>query len=160
MQIRDVNADDIDDVLELNEASVPHVNSIDREQMTWFARHARYFRVAVVDGRPAGFLIGLQPGLEYGSPNYRWFSEHYDRFAYIDRVAVAGYARRRNVASQLYADFAGRMRAHADVLTCEVNIRPPNESSMAFHVQQGFRQVARQDTEGGSKEVALMEKKL
>ena len=28
MQIRDVNANDIDDVLELNEASVPHVNSI------------------------------------------------------------------------------------------------------------------------------------
>ena len=160
MQIRDVTTDDIDDVLELNEASVPHVSSIDREQMAWFARHAQYFRVALLNNRLAGFLIGLRPGLDYGSPNYRWFSEHYENFAYIDRVAVAGHSRRRQVASLLYADFADRMGGSTDVLTCEVNIRPPNESSMVFHQRQGFAQVGSQVTEGGLKKVALMEKRL
>lgn len=160
MHIRDVTNDDLDAVLALNEASVPHVNSIDRGQMEWFAQHARYFRVVTLDDGLAGFLIGLLPGLDYASLNYRWFSDHYERFAYIDRVAVAADARRRRIASRLYEDFAETMRGQADVLTCEVNIRPPNASSMAFHLQHGFVQVASQTTEGGSKEVALMEKTL
>jgi len=45
-------------------------------------------------------------------------------------------------------------------MTCEVNIRPPNESSMRYHEIHGFRQVASQETEGGKKMVAMMEKVL
>jgi len=45
-------------------------------------------------------------------------------------------------------------------MTCEVNIRPPNESSMRYHEMHGFVQVATQETEGGLKKVALLEKKL
>jgi len=98
--------------------------------------------------------------LNYDSPNYQWFSRHYDDFGYIDRVAVDRSARRSGVASALYDDFRTFMSRDVDVLTCEVNLRPPNETSMRFHERQGFRVVARQKTEGGSKEVALMEKKL
>ena len=43
-------------------------------------------------------------------------------------------------------------------MTCEVNIRPPNDGSMHFHERLGFRQVASQEIDGGKKEVALMEK--
>lgn len=160
MQIRDVSNNDLDAVLALNEASVPHVNSIDRAQMEWFAQHAPYFRVATLADGLAGFLIGLLPGQDYASLNYRWFNDHYERFAYIDRVAVAANARRLRIASHLYDDFGETMREHADVLTCEVNLRPPNPSSMAYHLRYGFVQVGSQATEGGSKEVALLEKTL
>ncbi len=160
MQIRDVQASDIDDVLALNEASVPHVSSISRTDMQWFAEHAHHFRVAVLDTKLAGFMIGLRPGLPYSSLNYRWFSENYDDFGYVDRVAVAEFARRKRIASTLYEDFAGQLVGEVGVMTCEVNIRPPNESSMRYHERHGFRRVASQETEGGSKEVALMEKKL
>ena len=160
MQIQNVNADDLADVLALNEAAVPHVNSIDLEQMQWFAANAFFFKIARIDGRLAGFLIGLRPGLDYGSENYRWFCENYNDFGYIDRVAVDAAARRFGVASRLYEEFEQALGDEVDVMTCEVNTRPPNESSMRYHETHGFRRVATQETEGGSKEVALLEKKL
>jgi predicted GNAT superfamily acetyltransferase len=159
MQLSDITEADLDTVLALNEASVPHVNSIDLDQMRWFASNASYFRVARVDGKFAGFLIGLRPGLDYGSENYRWFCDHYGDFGYVDRVAVDESARRFGVASRLYDDFANELRGDVDCMTCEVNIRPSNESSMRYHETHGFVQVATQETEGGSKKVALLEKK-
>jgi len=160
MQLLDITDTDLDSVLALNEASVPHVSSIDLDQLRWFASNAFYFRIARVSGRFAGFLIGLRPGLDYSSENYRWFSENYTDFGYIDRVAVDHDARRFGVASRLYDDFARKLRGHVDCMTCEVNLRPPNISSMRYHESHGFVQVASQETEGGSKEVALLEKKL
>lgn len=160
MQLSDVCSADLETVLALNEASVPHVNSIDLEQMRWFAENAFYFRIARIDDRLAGFLIGLRPGLDYGSENYRWFSEHYADFGYVDRVAVDRTARRFGVASHLYDDFAASLRGKVDHMTCEVNVRPPNESSMRYHETHGFKRVATQETEGGAKEVALLEKTL
>ncbi len=160
MEIKDVSRDDLEEVLRLNEDSVPHVSRIDLAQMEWFASNANYFRVVRHERDLAGFLIGLRPGLPYSSPNYRWFSENYSDFGYIDRVAVSAAARRKGIASRLYQDFAGSLRGKVNVMTCEVNIRPPNESSMRYHERQGFVRVATQETEGGKKEVALLEKKL
>ena len=160
MQILDITAEDLVDVSALNEASLPHVSNMDPEQTQWFAAIAHYFRVARIDGQLAGFLIGLRPGVDYMSENYQWFCRNYADFAYIDRVAVDTAFRRLGVASALYDDFAESVRGEVDVLTCEVNRRPPNESSMHYHELHGFRQVASQQTEGGKKEVAMMEKKL
>ena len=160
MQISDIGAADIEKALELNESSVPHVSSISLNEMRWFADHAHYFRVARIDGELAGFLIGLRPGLPYTSPNYTWFCDNYNDFGYVDRVAVAESVRRKRVASTLYDDFAETLAGKVEVMTCEVNIRPPNESSMRYHELHGFARVATQETEGGKKEVALLEKKL
>ena len=160
MNISDVTTADLEDVWRLNEDSVPHVSSVDLTEMQWFANHAHYFRVAMRDEQLAGFLIGLRPGLPYGSLNYRWFSENYRDFGYVDRVAVSQSARRLGVATRLYRDFASTLDNSVGVMTCEVNIRPANESSMRYHEQHGFVQVGTQETEGGKKEVALMEMKL
>lgn len=160
MQATDIADSDLADILALNEASVPHVGRIDMDAMRWFARHAEYFRIVRLDQRLAGFLIGLGPGLDYASPNYRWFARRHTYFGYVDRVAVAPEARRLGVASLLYRDYAARLRGHVPVMTCEVNLRPPNESSMTYHKRHGFRQVGTQETEGGKKEVALLEKLL
>ncbi|MDX1508820.1 MAG: GNAT family N-acetyltransferase [Woeseiaceae bacterium] len=158
--IRDVREKDLDQVLELNESCVPAVNSVPLEQMQWFAEHAAYFRVAAADDVVGGFLVGLRPGTSYASPNYRWFCDNYPDFAYVDRVAVAEVARRQGLASRFYDDFRDSISDSVDVMTCEVNIRPANESSMRFHEQYGFRQVASQETDGGDKEVALMVRPL
>jgi predicted GNAT superfamily acetyltransferase len=160
MQLSDISVADLDEVLALNEASVPHVSSFDLEQLRWFTEQAFYFRVAHVDDRFAGFLIGIRPGINYNSENYRWFCENYSDFGYIDRVAVAPEARELGIASALYEDFANELRGHAQVMTCEVNIRPANATSMRFHERHKFVQVASQETENGCKEVALMEKRL
>lgn len=159
MKIQEIEQSDFIEVLRLNEESVPHVSWISRAELQWFSDNAAFLRIAKIDDRFAGFLIGLRPGTEYASPNYRWFCDNYDDFAYVDRVAVSEWARRRGVAESLYAAFA-RSQSGAAVMTCEVNIRPPNETSMLYHERMGFRQVGSQETNGGEKEVAFMEKKL
>ena len=158
--IRDVMESDLDEILSLNEEVVPAVNSIPIEEMCWFAEHAAYFRVVTADDRLASFLIGMRPGTSYKSLNYRWFCEHYEDFAYIDRIAVASHARRQGLATKMYDDFKDSVSDSVEVMTCEVNLQPPNESSMRFHERYGFSQIASQMTEGGRKEVALMVKML
>ena len=159
-QITNVTPRDLDEVLDLNESEVPQVGKVDIGRMHWFAEHATYFRVAKNDGQLGAFLIGLRPGIGYDSLNYRWFCERYNDFAYVDRVAVATHARRRGLASLLYDDFAAAMPTTVRFMTCEVNIEPPNEQSMRFHTQLGFREVGTLATEGGRKKAALLLKDL
>ncbi len=159
LTLRDALAEDLDEVLALNEANVPAVGKVSIEKMHWFREHAHYFRIVVAEDRLAAFLIGLRPGTRYESSNYRWFCDNYDDFAYVDRIAVSDQARRLGLASRLYEDFATAM-AGAGVMTCEVNILPPNPSSMRFHERRGFRQVGTIEYEPGAKAVALMELRL
>ncbi len=153
--LRKVEEPDLEHILQLNEAAVPAVNSVDLLQMRWFADHAAYFGVALRDGDIAGFLIGMRPGTTYASLNYRWFCDRYDDFGYIDRVAIASGARRLGLATRLYQDFDASLPPSVGLLTCEVNIVPPNESSMRFHEDFGFRTVGTQTLQNERKQVAL-----
>lgn len=156
--LRRVEDADLEAVLRLNEAAVPAVNSVGLDQMCWFAAHAAYFNVATRDGRFAAFLVGMRPGTGYASPNYRWFCDAYEDFGYIDRVAVAADARRLGLATRLYRDFEASLPHSVTVMTCEVNILPPNKSSMRFHENYGFRKVGTQTLDDGQKRVAMMAK--
>jgi len=158
--IRDVTAEDLDAVLGLNQAEVPHVGSIDARKLRWYADNAHYFRVASSDDLLAAYLVGFRAGSDYDSPNYRWFDDRYADFAYVDRVAAAPFARRSGIATRLYDDFAASTPASVTIMTCEVNLRPPNESSMAFHRRQGFRQVGTLTAKDGSKQVAMLVRNL
>ena len=157
--LRNASVEDLEEVLALNEANVPDVGAVSIEKMHWFRDHAHYFRIAIAGERLAAFLIGLRPGTTYESTNYRWFCDNYDDFAYVDRIAVSRHARRLGLASRLYDDFAAAM-TEVEVMTCEVNILPPNPSSMRFHERMGFRRVGTIEYEPGAKAVALMERKL
>jgi predicted GNAT superfamily acetyltransferase len=158
--IRDVREEDLNDVLILNEEVVPAVNSVPLETMQWFAAHAAYFRVAMIDERLGAFLVGMRPGIAYQSPNYQWFSKRYEDFGYIDRVAVAQHARRLGLGSAMYDDFRRSLPPAVEVMTCEIYTEPPATTSMRFHERYGFSQIDSQKTEGGKKEVALMAKSL
>jgi len=158
--LRDVEDSDLELVLQMNEIAVPAVSSIDIVQMRWFATHAAYFRVATREDVIGAFMIGMRPGTDYASPNYRWFCDAYDDFGYVDRIVVATEARRHGLATRIYRDFEAALPAEVTALTCEVNIEPPNESSMQFHERFGFERVGSQKTDGGAKEVALLAKEL
>ncbi len=156
--LRRVEEADLEAVLQLNEAAVPAVSSVGLEEMRWFATHAAYFKVATRDGQFAGFLIGMRPGTAYASPNYRWFCDAYEDFGYIDRIAIASGARRLGLATRLYQDFEASLPPSAAVMTCEVNILPPNESSMRYHENYGFHRVGTQTLDDGQKQVAMLAK--
>ena len=120
---------------------------------------------AIVDSIPehsnlAGFLIGMTPGVPYGSGNFKWFLERSDDFFYIDRIAVSPWFRKRGIAARLYADAERYARSiAAKRLTLEVNVRPRNDVSLAFHERMGFTGLDERETEYGSR-VLLMEKML
>lgn len=157
MPIEDATEQDLPAIHALNQAEVPAVSDITFAELEWFFAHAAGLRVARIDGALAGFLLGLGPGLDYASPNYRWFSARYPDFYYIDRLAVDAAWRRRGVARALYEDAELRAgRAGAPLLACEVNERPRNDASLAFHEALGFEPVGRQETDAGGKAVVML----
>jgi len=161
--IRLVETGDLNEILELNNAAVPAVNGLQRSDLDWFAEHAHSFLVKpTADGKVAGYMVGLHgPGVGYESLNYKWFSERYDRFVYVDRIVVAEAGRGQGVGRALYDEFATRGRAGGhSVMLAEVNIKPRNEVSLRFHDLYGFVSVGEQDTERGTKRVVMLEKRI
>ena len=155
-RVRDAEDADVAAVYAINEANVPHVNSISPARFRDFIVQAAYFRIALLGTDLAGYLVAFSPGAPYDSLNFLWFQQRYEEFIYIDRIAVAAGSRRRGVASVLYRDFFGFAGPRTGLVTCEVNTRPVNTESMAFHKTFGFREVGTQETDGGAKTVSLL----
>ncbi len=156
LELEPLKTTHLDEVLALNQASLPHVNSLLPADLEHLRFQAHYASVAVFNGRLAGFLIALDPAACYDSPNYLWFCERYLSFLYIDRMVIAPEARRNGVGLHLYQ----KLEAHArdkgiPILTCEYNLRPLNSASRLFHEECGFFEVGRQETEHGAKTVSL-----
>lgn len=148
-------------LLALNDAALPHVNSIPLAKLEHLHRQSAYLGVARdAVGDTAGFLLALTETADYDSMNFGYFRRSYARFMYVDRIVVSAAHRRLGVGAALYADLALQIAADCPLLTCEVNVRPPNPGSMAFHRQMGFEPVGEQDTEGGEKRVCLLAKRL
>jgi uncharacterized protein len=135
-RIRSGTDADLEQVLTLNQASVPEVGPLDAGRLRRLVEQAAAFRVAEVDGTVAGFIVALHEGADYDSPNYRWFAARHDRFLYVDRVAVAAGRRGLGLGRRFYEELlAGTDRP---VLCAEVNVRPRNDASLAFHARLGF----------------------
>ena len=160
MIVRDAVDGDHAAVLELNNGTTPNVNALTADQFAWIVAHAGYFRVAVDGAGVAGFVIAFPPGLDYWSLNYRWFTEYYrgEGFFYLDRIVVAARARQSGVGRALYDDIDRFANGRWPRIALEVNLRPPNPGSLAFHERLGFRRVGVREEDGGAKAVALMER--
>jgi predicted GNAT superfamily acetyltransferase len=159
--IRNATPNDLETVLVLNESVMPHVSSISIADMQDFLAKAVYFRVACdAEDQVVAFLIGLAPDTEYSSLNFRWFCDHYENFAYVDRIAVATSTRRQGVAEALHQDFSNATDEWAQHLVCEVNLLPANPGSMAFHHRLGFNQVGTLETHNGTKKVVFLLKNI
>ncbi len=158
MRLRVMRESDIPAVAALNTAADPEVQDIGEDGLRALFGMCD---VALVATDPAGeilaFVMSLGPGHPYASENYRWFEERGVRHQYIDRIVVSPRAKGTGLGSALYASVLERARERGALeVTCEVNLDPPNPTSIAFHERLGFRRLAEQDTRNGSVRVALM----
>jgi predicted GNAT superfamily acetyltransferase len=151
---------DIDAALELNNLNAPAVGEIDRTQLEFLIEHSLYSFAIGADMLHA-FCITFAPGAPYTSVNYQWFSQNYSEFVYLDRIVVSEKMRNNSLGAKLYAAVEQRMIKDrcAPILTCEVNLNPPNLGSIRFHNRIGFREVGQQESKPGLT-VSLLAKNL
>ena len=164
LRLRSFRPDDLTSIHAINESAYPAVGT---ETLDDLGHIARSSLIALVVDEPdtatiAGFCLVLAPGADYESMNYRWFSGRYDDFVYLDRVAIAPAFQRRGVGQQMYAEverLAAERRPGATHFTLEVNLRPRNDRSLAFHAALGFEEVGQHETDYGAL-VSLMARPL
>ena len=155
-EIRPAQASDHSAILALNLESEAMMSPLDAARLQQLDAESAYHRVLCEDGRVIAFLLAFREGADYDSPNYLWFAQRYDRFLYIDRIAVAASHQGRRLGALLYEDLFAFARGHGvDAVTCEFYVQPPNEASRRFHAGFGFREVGTQWVAGGSKQVSL-----
>lgn len=159
--IRDAAVADHEDLRRVNVANEPEVGPLDVQRLALFSRAAARFRVVVAGDEVAGIFVGLTEGLDYDSPNYRWFSDRHASFAYVDRIALQTAVRGRGCADALYEDFESWAGDTGRPCVCaEVNTNPPNPRSLRFHERRGFVVVDEIAPYGDDERVAMVEKVL
>lgn len=162
MLLRPYRTEDLPHVHAINQAEVPAVAEETIDALGHIADESVIAIVAEDDGTIAGFCLVLRPGADYDSGNFLWFCDRYEEFVYLDRIAIAPDFRRRGLGRAMYTEveqLAAERCPTAGHFTLEVNLRPRNDTSLAFHDALGFVEVGQRETEYGAL-VSLMAKPL
>ena len=160
-KLREVTISDLEKIRTINEEAIPAVNTVSLDEFKWFLKRSIYFKVSLnEDEQVCGFLLVLPTGLEYESLNYKWFSDKFSDFAYIDRIAVRDEFRGKGIGKSLYVDLEKSVMKDIKRIACEFNIKPPNLVSKKFHEGLAYKRVGTQLTENETKEVSLMIKEI
>ena len=142
-------------MLDLNEQFVSVLSALNIGRFALLRGQCSLLRIAEVEGRVAGFLMGFRNGSSYDSINYQWFAQRFTDFLYIDRVVVGGDFHGQGIASRLYRDAIDWSRQNdLGSLVAEIDLEPPNEGSLQFHRKFGFLEVD-QLTHSPGKRVSL-----
>jgi predicted GNAT superfamily acetyltransferase len=146
-------------ILALNRAHTMETSALEAADLQSLLAQA--FHVGTCERGRGAFLIALDQGAIYSSPNFQWFKSRYERFVYVDRIIVAPSQRGRGLARLLYEELiAAAARARHVLIGCEVNEEPPNPASDAFHEAMGFAEVGRAILPGGAKRVRYLTREI
>lgn len=158
LRMRIMRASDLPAVTALNNSAYPAVTTLTEQEMTDLFALCDISLVALNrEKQVTAFLLSINMGKPYDSENYRWFEERGVRHQYIDRIVVSPSAKGTGIGRALYESvFEHARQCGANEVTAEINVRPPNPGSMAFHERLGFQRLSEQETKGGTVRVALL----
>ena len=161
-EIIDAKKSDFSEIISLNQKAIPAVSFMDEDSLHYFHNVSEYFKLIKRENENIiyGFLIGLTERLNYKSENYLWFSKRYSSFMYVDRIVIKEDSLGLGLGTMLYNDLIDYSKNKFKNIICEYNIKPMNLISKKFHEKFGFKRVGNQKTEGGTKEVLMMEYSL
>jgi len=155
LTIHPATIDDFAVIESLNNSVVNLTSPMDAERIQQLHAMSSYHRVIVQDSQLMAFLLVLGPDCDYNSVNYQWFDQHYDNFAYIDRIVVRDGSRGRGLGTLLYENlFAWAISQQIGNIVCEYNVEPLNEASRKFHNTLGFQEVSLERI-GRAKQVSM-----
>lgn len=156
--IRHAGSRDLEWMLALNRVHEEALSPLSRDELAHLVDAAK---LAFVADTALGFVVCFDQTADYDSPNFNWFRERYDRFLYVDRIAVDTGQRVRGVGSALYDRIITETtRLRYPLICAEINTRPPNPVSLAFHERQGFKTVGEADLPMRRKTVCYMTRSL
>ena len=120
----------------INEASLPWVGQVSPTELDALFDLSDHAWGVSVAGTLQGFALCIPPNTHYASPNYRWFSQQFEDFFYVDRIAIDPETRRNGIGEwPQCGPSTGRI---VDVpMLAEVMKRPPNHASLMANA--GFR---------------------
>jgi predicted GNAT superfamily acetyltransferase len=162
MPVRTLSLDSLDDatlqrLMSLNNAAVPAVSEVDQTRLRHLIAQSPIALITTssADGSPeeiTGFCLVMGPGADYDSVNFTWFAQRYERFIYLDRVVVDPAHHGQGLGRALYEEVITRAQSimpEAEQFCLEVNLRPRNDQSLAFHEALGFTEIGQQETPYG-----------
>lgn len=155
--IRDLTSSDLDVAWRINQANTPAVGDEPRDAMDEILSMSTIALATEVGGQVVGFCMVLPPDTSYDSPNYRYFCDRFPEFVYLDRIAFDSEHQGRGYGAAMYREV--EQRTTAPLFALEVNVKPPNEGSLRFHMREGFVEIDQLETRPG-KIVSLMVKHL
>jgi uncharacterized protein len=159
--IRRVSFSDYQDIIELNRSEVQYTSPMDLERLTLLDSLSTYHKVALIDNQAAGFILVMKDHAAYENDNFHWFTLCYQSFLYVDRIVVGKDYQSRGIGLLLYEDlFSFARQAKIGIITCEININPPNEKSLAFHRKIGFQEIGSRFIDHKKKQVSMQAKLL
>ncbi|MGB0671811.1 MAG: GNAT family N-acetyltransferase [Rhodospirillales bacterium] len=154
--VRLAQPSDLDWILALNTAFEHQLSVLDAAGLADLVALSQATWVA---GDEGAFLVILDQDAAYDSPNFRWFKQRYDRFLYVDRIAVSASAQGQGLARALYENLFAEARAQeVKQVLAEVNKVPSNPTSDAFHAALGFEVVGEAHHADRGKTVRFMER--
>jgi uncharacterized protein len=156
--LRPITPADHDTVLAWNAEHVELLSPLDEERLGALLGWCDLGCVITDAGRDVGFVLTFAAGSAYDSANFRWFTDRYDAFYYLDRIVVDPTLRRTGIASRVYDEIEERAREVGPVMCLEVNLEPPNDPSLEFHRRRGYVEVGQDGATGHL--VSLMAKQL
>ncbi len=133
-----------DQILKINQEFVHWLSPLDSKRLDWVLSIASYKRQ--LDNAQA-VLFGYAHDAEYPDhKNMTWLNQHVENYFYIDRIIIDPKSQGKGYGKVLYQDIEkfARKVGHAH-LACEVNTKPNNQRSHAFHLAMGFIPIGDQD---------------
>lgn len=156
VSVRRMTAADRTALLAINAQNAPHVAGLDGAELARLLDMGARMFVAVTEREElVGYLIAFECTCPYDGEEFLVLQQAIGHdFLYIDQVAVAASFHGFGIGRALYGAAEASARTGA-WLCCEVNERPPNPDSLAFHVAMGFGKLRSMETRDG-RAVALL----
>ncbi|MBT5254501.1 MAG: GNAT family N-acetyltransferase [Euryarchaeota archaeon] len=154
MQLRTLGSEDIPAIWEINEQGLPGTGKVSQDEIAELLRLAELSLGAYEGEKLVGFVLCFLPRTKYASPNYAWFNQRYQKFLYVDRIAVLKSHRNKAIGSFLYQEVIVYAQKNNFPITAEVSLLPANPGSMRFHHRFNFTEVGVLQHE--SKSVTMM----